>query len=200
MISSLTAGFALGLSLILAIGAQNSFVLRQGLRGEFVLPVVLTCAISDAILIVAGVAGFGALVDAAPLAVDIARWGGAAFLLVYGALNFASAYRGGSSLASEGANAPKLSKAIGTCLVLTWLNPHVYLDTVVLLGGISATYDSPWVFAVGAVCTSFTFFFSLGYGAALLRGFFTNPLSWRILDVLVGVTMWAIAASLLLNH
>lgn len=134
MISSLTAGFALGLSLILAIGAQNSFVLRQGLRGEFVLPVVLTCAISDAILIVAGVAGFGALVDAAPLAVDIARWGGAAFLLVYGALNFASAYRGGSSLASEGANAPKLSKAIGTCLVLTWLNPHVYLDTVVLLG------------------------------------------------------------------
>ncbi|MCH2251515.1 MAG: LysE family transporter, partial [Cognatishimia sp.] len=95
MISSLSAGFALGLSLILAIGAQNSFVLRQGLRGEFVLPVVLTCAISDAILIVAGVAGFGALVDAAPLAVDIARWGGAAFLVVYGALNFASAIRGG---------------------------------------------------------------------------------------------------------
>ena len=165
MISSLSAGFALGLSLILAIGAQNSFVLRQGLRGEFVLPMVLTCAISDAILIVAGVAGFGALVDAAPLAVDIARWGGAAFLVVYGALNFASAIRGGSSLASEGANAPKLSKAIGTCLVLTWLNPHVYLDTVVLLGGISATYDNSWIFAIGAVCASFTFFFPFGNGS-----------------------------------
>jgi L-lysine exporter family protein LysE/ArgO len=199
MISSLTAGFALGLSLILAIGAQNSFVLRQGLRGEFVLPVVLTCAISDAILIVAGVAGFGALVEAAPVAVDVARWGGAAFLVVYGAMNFISAYKGGGSLATDGAKAPELSKAIGTCLVLTWANPHVYLDTVVLLGGISAQYPDPWVFAVGAVCSSFFFFFSLGYGASLLRGFFVNPMSWRLLDVVVGLTMWAIAASLILH-
>jgi L-lysine exporter family protein LysE/ArgO len=199
MISSLSAGFALGLSLILAIGAQNSFVLRQGLRGEYVLPVVLTCAVSDAILIVAGVAGFGALVEAAPIAVDVARWGGAAFLVVYGALNLVSAYKGGSSLATDGADLPKLSKAIGTCLVLTWANPHVYLDTVVLLGGISAQYEEPRLFALGAVCASFTFFFSLGYGAALLRGFFTSELSWRLLDVLVGVTMWAIAASLILH-
>ena len=136
--TSLFAGFALGLSLILAIGAQNSFVLRQGLKGEFVLPVVLTCAISDAVLIVAGVAGFGALVEAAPVVVDVARWGGAAFLVVYGALNFRSAYRGGGSLESEKGDTPKLAKAIGTVLVLTWANPHVYLDTVVLLGGISA--------------------------------------------------------------
>ncbi|WP_370228759.1 LysE/ArgO family amino acid transporter [Cognatishimia sp.] len=196
MISSLTAGFALGLSLILAIGAQNSFVLRQGLRGEFVLPVVLTCAISDAILIVAGVAGFGALVEAAPFAVDIARWGGAAFLFVYGAMKFMSAYRGGSALAAEGGKTPKLGAAIATCLALTWANPHVYLDTVVLLGGLSAQFEDARLFAVGAVCASFSFFFALGYGAALLRGFFTNPLSWRLLDVLVGVTMWAIAVSL----
>ena len=195
--TSLFAGFALGLSLILAIGAQNSFVLRQGLKGEFVLPVVLTCAISDAVLIVAGVAGFGALVEAAPVVVDVARWGGAAFLVVYGALNFRSAYRGGGSLESEKGDTPKLAKAIGTVLVLTWANPHVYLDTVVLLGGISAQYPDPRLFGLGAVISSFFFFFSLGYGASLLRGFFASPLSWRILDVGIGITMWAIAYSLI---
>ncbi|MGR3839564.1 MAG: LysE/ArgO family amino acid transporter [Cognatishimia sp.] len=195
--TSLFAGFALGLSLILAIGAQNSFVLRQGLKGEFVLPVVLTCAISDAVLIVAGVAGFGALVEAAPVVVDVARWGGAAFLVVYGALNFRSAYRGGGSLESEKGDTPMLAKAIGTVLVLTWANPHVYLDTVVLLGGISAQYQDPRLFGLGAVISSFFFFFSLGYGASLLRGFFASPLSWRILDVGIGITMWAIAYSLI---
>ena len=195
--TSLFAGFTLGLSLILAIGAQNSFVLRQGLKGEFVLPVVLTCAISDAVLIVAGVAGFGALVEAAPVVVDVARWGGAAFLVVYGALNFRSAYRGGGSLESEKGDTPKLAKAIGTVLVLTWANPHVYLDTVVLLGGISAQYPDPRLFGLGAVISSFFFFFSLGYGASLLRGFFASPLSWRILDVGIGITMWAIAYSLI---
>lgn len=200
MISSALAGFALGFSLILAIGAQNSFVLRQGLRGEFVLPVVLTCALSDAILIVAGVAGFGSLIKAAPWAVDIARWGGAAFLLVYGAMNFLSAYRGGSALDLEGSKSPKLSAAIGVCLVLTWANPHVYLDTVILLGGISAQYPDARAFAVGAVISSFVFFFSLGYGAALLRGFFTNPTSWRLLDILIGCTMWIIAYNLVFGH
>ena len=195
--TSLFAGIALGLSLILAIGAQNSFVLRQGLKGEFVLPVVLTCAISDAVLIVAGVAGFGALVEAAPVVVDVARWGGAAFLVVYGALNFRSAYRGGGSLESEKGDTPKLAKAIGTVLVLTWANPHVYLDTVVLLVGISAQYPDPRLFGLGAVISSFFFFFSLGYGASLLRGFFASPLSWRILDVGIGITMWAIAYSLI---
>lgn len=196
MFASLSSGFLLGLSLILAIGAQNSFVLRQGLRGEFVLPVVLTCAVSDAVLIIAGVAGFGALVEAAPIVVELARWGGAVFLGVYGALNFVSAYHGNSSLADEGATIPVLSKALLTCLALTWANPHVYLDTVVLLGGISAQYPMPWLFGLGAVCASFTFFFSLGYGAALLRPIFINPMSWRILDVAIGITMWAIAYSL----
>ena len=196
MFASLTSGFLLGLSLILAIGAQNSFVLRQGLRGEFVLPVVLTCAVSDAVLIVAGVAGFGALVEAAPLVVDLARWAGAAFLVVYGALNFISAYRGNSSLADVGATVPVLGKALLTCLALTWANPHVYLDTVVLLGGISAQYPLPWMFALGAVCSSFVFFFSLGFGAALLRPIFVSPVSWRILDVAIGIIMWAIAYSL----
>jgi L-lysine exporter family protein LysE/ArgO len=118
-------------------------------------------------------------------------------LVVYGALNFRSAYRGGGSLESEKGETPKLAKAIGTVLVLTWANPHVYLDTVVLLGGISAQYPDPRLFGLGAVISSFFFFFSLGYGASLLRGFFASPLSWRILDVGIGITMWAIAYSLI---
>ncbi|WP_299349904.1 LysE/ArgO family amino acid transporter [uncultured Shimia sp.] len=197
MIQAAVAGFALGFSLIMAIGAQNAFVLRQGLRGEFVLPLVMTCAISDAILIAAGVAGFGVLVEAYPGAVDIARWGGAAFLLVYGAMSFRAAFRGGEALQDEGRKAKSLSGAVATCLVLTWANPHVYLDTVVLLGGISAQYDNNWAFGAGAIVSSFVFFFLLGFGARLLRPMFTSARAWQVLDVLVGLTMWAIAAKLL---
>lgn len=199
MISSLAAGFALGFSLILAIGAQNAFVLRQGLRGEFVLPIVLTCAVSDAVLIVAGVAGFGSLIKAAPLALAIARWGGAAFLITYGFLSFRSAWKNNDALSVEGSGALSLRAAIGTCLVLTWANPHVYLDTVILLGSISATYPLAWAFGLGAVIASFTFFFSLGFGAVLLRPLFVSPRAWRLLDVIVGLTMWAIALSLILS-
>lgn len=191
------AGFALGFSLIMAIGAQNAFVLRQGLRGDYVLALVLTCAVSDTILIVAGVAGFGALVDVFPLAVDLARWGGAVFLLVYGAISFRAAFKGGEALGANGGGAKSLTSAIATCLVLTWANPHVYLDTVVLLGGISSQYDAAWAFGLGAVLASFAFFFSLGFGARLLRPFFTNARAWQILDVVVGLTMWAIALKLL---
>ncbi|GIT90551.1 amino acid transporter [Jannaschia pagri] len=194
--TSLFSGFALGLSLILAIGAQNAFVLRQGLRGQHVLPVVLTCALSDAVLIVAGVAGFGALVEAMPGIVDLFRWGGAAFLTAYGARALWSAWCGGNSL-EAGAEAGGLRRAVLTCLALTWLNPHVYLDTVMLLGSISTQAQSPGAFGVGAVLSSFTFFFSLGYGAALLRPVFARPMSWRILDVGIALIMWAIAARLI---
>lgn len=195
---SLLSGFTLGLSLILAIGAQNAFVLRQGLRGQHVLAVVLTCAVSDAILIVAGVTGFGALVEAAPWIVPVFRWGGAAFLIVYGARAAWSAWRGTGALAA-GAEAGSLRRAVATCLALTWLNPHVYLDTLVLLGSISTQAASPTLFGVGAVTASFVFFFSLGYGAALLRPVFAAPSSWRVLDGIIALVMWAIAAKLILG-
>ncbi|MEP2530903.1 LysE/ArgO family amino acid transporter [Shimia sp.] len=193
------AGFALGFSLIMAIGAQNAFVLRQGLRGEFVLPLVLTCAISDALLITAGVAGFGALIAGSSWALDLVRWAGAAFLIVYGAMNFRAAWQGGDTLQDTGGTAGSLGAALGTCLLLTWANPHVYLDTVVLLGGISAQYQVAWAFGVGAAISSFVFFFILGFGARLLRPVFTSARAWQWLDVLVGVTMWAIAATLIVG-
>ncbi len=199
MLESAIAGFALGFSLILAIGAQNAFVLRQGLRGEHVLPVVLTCALSDAVLIAAGVAGFGVLVDRFPAAVEIARWGGVAFLVVYGAMSFRAAWRGGAALEAEGREAVPLGAALVTCLTLTWANPHVYLDTVVLLGGISAQYAPVWGFGIGAMLSSFVFFFSLGFGARLLRPLFTSARAWQLLDVFVGLIMWAIAAKLALG-
>lgn len=197
MIESAIAGFSLGLSLIMAIGAQNAFVLRQGLRREHVLPIVLTCAFSDALLIVAGVAGFGALIESIPALGQAMRWGGAAFLIVYGARAFLSAWRGGETL-EAGKAAGSLRAALLTCLALTWLNPHVYLDTVVLLGSVSAQYVA-LPFGVGAVIASFTFFTALGYGARLLAPVFVRPLSWRVLDVLVGLIMWVIAATLLLG-
>jgi len=190
------AGFALGFSLILAIGAQNAFVLRQGLRREHVFAVCLTCALSDAILIAAGVAGFGALAEAIPGLEAAMRFGGAAFLVWYGARNLRAAWRGGQVL-EAGRAAGSLRVALLTCLALTWLNPHVYLDTVVLLGSISAQYAQKLAFALGAMTASFVFFFSLGYGARLLAPLFRRPGAWRVLDVIVGLTMWAIAAKLI---
>lgn len=192
------AGFALGLSLILAIGAQNAFVLRQGIRREHVFAAVLTCAISDALLIAVGVAGFGALAEALPWLESVMRYGGAAFLVWYGARNFLAAWRGGQALETEGRVRSSLKGVLGTVLMLTWLNPHVYLDTVVLLGSISAQWENKLGFALGAMTSSFVFFFSLGYGARLLRPFFAKPRSWQILDAVVGATMWAIAVKLVL--
>lgn len=190
------AGFGLGLSLILAIGAQNAFVLRQGLRREHVLAVVLVCAISDAVLVAAGVAGFGVLAKVVPGLEQVMRYGGAAFLLAYGARSLISAWRGGAVL-EAGVSAGSPRRALLTCLALTWLNPHVYLDTVVLLGSISAQYDNRLHFGLGAVLASFAFFFSLGFGARLLAPLFRRPVSWRVLDALVGGVMWSIAVGLL---
>ncbi|WP_372886387.1 LysE/ArgO family amino acid transporter [Shimia sp.] len=197
MQQALFAGFALGFSLIMAIGAQNAFVLRQGLRGQFVLPLVLTCAVSDTLLIAAGVVGFGSVVEAWPGAVTLAKWGGAAFLTVYGGLALRAAWRGGAALGEGGQGALSFGAALATCLMLTWANPHVYLDTVVLLGGLSSQYDPAWAFGLGAAVASFTFFFTLGFGAGLLRPMFTSARAWQGLDLVVGLTMWAIAAKLL---
>ncbi|WP_428926061.1 LysE/ArgO family amino acid transporter [Marinibacterium sp. SX1] len=198
MMASYLAGMALGLSLILAIGAQNAFVLRQGLRREHVFWVCLTCAVSDALLIIAGVSGFGALAEMWPWFAQAMRFGGAAFLLVYGARSLLSAWRGGEALEAAGREAAKLGPVLLTILALTWLNPHVYLDTVVLLGSVSAQYPSATGFALGATTGSFVFFFGLGYGARALAPLFARPRAWQVLDALIGLVMWAIALKLVL--
>lgn len=195
----LVAGFMLGLSLILVIGAQNAFVLRLGLRGEHVLPVVLTCALSDAVLILLGVTGFAQVSAVLPWAEPVMRYAGAAFLIVYGVRSFRSALEAEASLKVSGTATITLQSALLTCLALTWLNPHVYLDTVVLIGSLSTQFDEGrGLFAFGAMLASFTFFFSLGYGARLLRPFFARPGTWRVLDGGIGLVMWATAARVLL--
>ncbi|MEX0316807.1 MAG: LysE/ArgO family amino acid transporter [Ruegeria sp.] len=196
MSPSFVPGFALGFSLILAIGAQNAFVLRQGLRREHVFALCLTCAVSDAVLIAAGVAGFGALAVAVPWFEPVMRYGGAAFLLWYGARSLRSAWTGGAAMQAGNGQGTSLRAALVTVLAFTWLNPHVYLDTVVLIGSISAQYDDRLSFAVGAMFSSFVFFFSLGYGAGLIAPLFARPRAWQVLDTLIGLTMWAIALKL----
>jgi L-lysine exporter family protein LysE/ArgO len=192
-------GFSLGFSLILAIGAQNAFVLKQGLRDEHVFLVCLICALSDAALILIGVSGFHILVASFPGVVTIARYGGALFLFVYGLISFYRALRVQQGLQPSDIPRSSAWQAALTCLAFTWLNPHVYLDTVVLLGSISIQFgdNTPW-FATGAVAASFVFFFALGYGARLLRPLFADPRAWRILDFLIGVVTWSIALRLAL--
>ena len=191
------AGLKLGLGLIVAIGAQNAFVLRQGLRREHVGWVVAICAASDAVLIAAGVAGFGAASQAMPWLEDVMRWAGVAFLLVYGALRFRAAARGGEALRPAPGQAASLRSVVATCLLLTWANPHVYLDTVVLLGSISAQHaPHGLIFGLAAAFGSLTFFTALGYGARALAPVFARPQAWVWLEVAVGLTMWAIAAGL----
>ena len=192
------AGFALGFSLILAIGAQNAFVLKQGLQRAHVFAVCLTCAVSDAILISAGVGGASLIVSEWLL--SVLRWAGVAFLVVYGARAFLAAWRGGEVLTATGKTSRSLAATLATCLAFTWLNPHVYLDTVVLIGLVSARWEGQQLaFGTGAVLASFTFFFGLGYGARLLAPFFARPGSWRVLDAGVGATMWFIALGLALG-
>lgn len=198
MTSTFFAGFALGFSLILAIGAQNAFVLRQGLRREHVFWICLTCAVSDALLITAGVAGFGSLATYVPWFEPVMRYGGAAFLIVYGAMSMRSAWRGGSALVTANGSSSGLLSSLLTVLAFTWLNPHVYLDTVVLIGSISAQYPDRLQFGLGAVTSSFVFFFTLGYGARLLAPLFSRAKAWQVLDVLIAVIMWAIAIKLLI--
>ena len=197
---SIVSGFFLSLSLILAIGPQNAFVLKQGLKKHHVFWVCLICALSDGALIVAGVAGFGALVGAFPAIESIARYGGALFLIAYGVKSFVSAFRTSHTLEPAGDAPATLFKTVLTCLAFTWLNPHVYLDTFVLLGSVASQYDetSRVYFGAGAVSGSFVFFFSLGYGARFLTPLFHRPLAWKILDFIIGLIMFSIAASLLL--
>lgn len=200
MLDSTAAGLATGLSLIVAIGAQNAYVLRQGLAREHVGPVVAVCAISDLVLIVAGVAGIGTLVEQAPVVVDVVRWLGVAFLTWYGVRSLLSA-RHASGLAAGEGRRTSLRSAVGRAVALTWLNPHVYLDTVLLLGSIANTHGSGgrWWFAVGAGAASLLWFSGLGFGARLASPLLARPRAWQVLDVLIGLTMLAIAVSLALG-
>lgn len=198
MLTSTGAGLLTGLSLIVAIGAQNAFVLRQGLARRHVGPVVAVCAISDLVLIVAGVAGIGTVVEHAGWVIDVVRWAGVAFLTWYAVGALLRARRATSLEAATGEDAT-LGRAVRTAVALTWLNPHVYLDTVLLLGSIANTHPERWWFAVGAGTASILWFSGLGFGARLAHRWLSTPRAWQVLDVLIGLTMLAIAASLALG-
>ncbi len=192
-------GFATTMALIAAIGAQNAFVLRQGIRGEHVLPVVALCAVSDLVLIFAGIASFGALIAAHPDVVSVAKYGGAVFLIGYGLLAARRALHPGTLTPSD-ATPARLSGVLATCLALTFLNPHVYLDTVILLGALANEHqEGRWLFGVGAVTASVVWFSGLGFGARKLSRFFATPRTWRILDGLIAAMMIALAVVLALG-
>lgn len=183
-------GLLLCFGLIVAIGAQNAFVLRQGIRREHVGPIVTICAASDAVLIAAGVGGLGALVRSMPTVVTVIAWIGAAFLMTYGVLAARRAWKQQDHLDAEGTADKPLRTAVLTCLALTWLNPHVYLDTVLLLGTVGNSYgNAHWYFALGAVTGSILWFTTLGFGARRLGRLLSRPKAWRVLDGVIALTM-----------
>ncbi|TPG29563.1 L-lysine exporter [Mycolicibacterium hodleri] len=189
MQSPLVIGFLASFALIAAIGAQNAFVLRQGIRREHVLPVVAMCTLSDVVLIAAGIAGVGALIAAHPGAMTFAKFGGATFLVGYGLLAAKRAWKPATLTPSDAVPA-RLAEVLVTCAALTFLNPHVYLDTVVLLGALANEHrDGRWLFGVGAVTASAVWFTGLGFGARRLSGLFAKPGTWRVLDCLIAATM-----------
>ena len=207
-VAAFAAGLGIGASLIIAIGAQNAFVLRQGLSRSYVAAVVAVCVGCDWMLISLGALGFGSLVRAFPPVTSVAAWGGALFLSGYGALSFRSAIHPRvlkAAEASGGGGPAGLSStgaAVAATLAVSLLNPHVYLDTVVLLGSVAAQYAGvarAW-FALGAGVASAVWFSGLGFGARLLAPVFERPIAWRVLDALIGIVMWWIAATLVLGQ
>jgi len=198
MITAAVTGFATAFSLILAIGAQNMMVLRQGLARAHIFWVCLFCAVSDAILIIAGVLGIGALIEQFPNIITIIKWGAVAFLLIYAALRLLAAYKGDYTAQIAGGAQP-LGAVIAAIFAVTWLNPHVYLDTLALIGSISTQYQGTprLAFTIGAVLSSFTFFFGLGYGARRLAPYFSSAKMWRILDIVIAGVMLSIALGLI---
>ena len=198
MHTSFISGFLSGLVLIIAIGAQNAFVLRQGLRREHLLPVAMICAASDALLVAAGIAGLGVLIQTNPVLLTVARYGGALFLLGYAVVAARRAWKGEHMTVNDRQPLSRAA-AVTTCLAFTFLNPHVYLDTVVLLGSIANQHGEAgrWVFGGGAASASFVWFFGLAYGARVLTPVFANPRAWRILDTIIALVMVGLALSLL---
>ncbi len=199
MIDSAVAGLLTGWSLIVAIGAQNAYVLRQGLARRYVGVVVAICSVSDLVLILAGIAGIGTIVEKAPVALDVVRWLGVAFLVGYGVSSLLRARRT-QGLEAARAGVGSVRAAAVTAMALTWLNPHVYLDTVLLLGSIANQHgDGRWWFGAGAALASLLWFTALGYGARLAHGLLASARAWQVLDVLIGLTMIVIAATLALG-
>lgn len=198
--STLLAGTAMGLGLIAAVGAQNAYLLQRSIRGDVdMVPIVAFCVVSDALLITLGVAGVGALVETAPLALELLRWFGVVFLLGYGAFAARRALRPGPGLVADGAGrAPSLLGALGAIAAFTWLNPHAYLDTVVLLGGVANQQggDLRWVFAAGSFVAALLWFPLVGFGGRALRGRFARPGAWRVLDGGIAVMMLVLAVGL----
>lgn len=200
MLHTYLQGFAIGLSLIVAIGAQNAFVLKQGLKKQAVFWVCFVCALSDSILVVLGITGFATVIQLYPELVGFAKWAGAVFLVWYGLQHAIQAFKSNQSLHASSQNEIQLSKIIIVCLALTWLNPHVYLDTVVLIGSISTQFEQTKLyFALGVITASWLFFFSLGYGARVLIPVFANPKAWKVLDGVIALIMWSIAISLIMT-
>ena len=204
MLTSMLLGFGTGLSLIVAIGAQNAFVLRQGILRQHVLPIVLICGLTDALLEILGIAGIGFVVERAPVVLEVIRWGGVAFLLWYAWGAARRAMQPGVLVADEGdaagagSDAGSLKRAVLACLAITYLNPHVYLDTMVLMGSVGNAQGDParWWFAIGGGVASIIWFAVLGYGARALTRFFATPRSWQILDWIIVVVMLVIAGRL----
>ena len=193
-------GFGIGSGLIIAIGAQNAFVLSQGIKNNYPLVIASICILCDATLIGIGIAGVGTAVATNPLFSDIATWGGAIFLFWFGLNSLKSALKGGSLDPSEEISV-SLKQIVMTTFAITLLNPHVYLDTIVLLGSISGQFpkDERVIFGIGAITASAIWFLTLSMGARILAPIFKKQISWRILDILVCCTMWGIATSLLIN-
>jgi L-lysine exporter family protein LysE/ArgO len=198
MLDPTFTGFVTGLSLIIAIGAQNAFVLRQGLVREYVGLVVAICTVSDIVLIAAGVSGIGTIVERVPWAIDVVRWLGVAFLTWYGVSSLLRARKAESLRATNGADRNSRRKVAVRAIALTWLNPHVYLDTVLLLGSIAnhEGTNGRWWFALGAGLASTVWFCGLGYGARLAGRVLSSSRAWRVLDVVIGVVMLLIALRL----
>lgn len=195
------SGFSLGLSLILAIGAQNAFVLKQGIKKQHVFLVCTICALSDAVLIFVGVSGFGYVVERYQVIKTAVLWGGFVFLSIYGLRSLYSAFSASHTLTSGDEEARGAAKTALLTLAFTWLNPHVYLDTALLLGSVSTKFgERAGLFGVGAMCASFAFFFSLGYGARFLAPLFKKPAAWKILEFFVGVTMITLGAMLVIGE
>ena len=200
ILSAAFSGFALGGSLIIAIGAQNAFVLRMGLMRQHVFMLCFICALCDALLIAVGVAGLGAFVDSNPGLLKIISIGGGLFLLTYAVFAIRRMLNP-EAMNANNVEAMPLSKAIGICLAFTFLNPHVYLDTVILVGALASAWlgQLRLIFALGAITASFVWFFSLGYGARLLIPLFEKPLAWRILDGLIAIVMAWLGISILMS-
>ncbi|MEO1468097.1 MAG: LysE/ArgO family amino acid transporter [Pseudomonadota bacterium] len=200
MLDAYFSGFLACLGLILAIGAQNAFLLRQGIMGEHVLACCLACVLSDVILISIGVGGFETISRAAPWVLPAIEAAGCAFLIFYGARSLMAAASSDAVLVpASGAQLP-LGPTLAACLAITWLNPHVYLDTVVLLGALSLQHPGvEHAFAIGAISASTIFLFTLGFGARLLRPIFATPAAWRMLEVCVALMMWGLAAKLIFD-